>query len=633
MKKSIFVAGFLIVTGISQFTAQEKEGNIPEITIAAKTKQQLYKTGKNVQLVTSKDLEKFKGQNLSEILEQVSGIQITGNFNNSSEPKSIKIRGGSMANVLILLDGVALKDVTGNDYTASDLRLIAAENIESIEVLNGSSSVLYGSNATVSVINIKTKKYSQKPFEGRLGARIGSFGTFAQNANFFGKKDHLNYQISGFNEKSDGFSSAIGQNFDKDGFEKQNINAHLGLNYQNFNITLNGGYQHHVYDFDEGAFTDGKYLGNDHQAFAGINAQYQYGKNSLIFNSRISGNKKLVKNEGIDQYSYTGRNLFTELYHQTKFSENVNLIAGVQYETQNLGAKSLSWGGTSMQDVLKISDTEITNLDAFVNTNLQYQNLHLDLGTRLNHHSKYNNHFVYSINPYYLQDFGDLYAKVGYSFATAFIAPTLYQNYGSLPYVLPNFDLKPETNSSHEIDFSIGKKDRSFAFNASLYQRKEKDIFVYKISDFVNYSGKFENVDQNKVKGFELGFNYQLNSVINLGGNLNYAEKDNASASLRSPKYRANAFLEIIPFKNNRLNLSYQYVSKREDAYFDANTYTTKNVTLDAFHLVNLNINQKINKKFEVYFNISNIFNTNYVDVVGFTTKPRNYTLGIDYKF
>ena len=83
MKKNLVFAGLLFVTGVSQMTAQEKEGNIPEVTIAAKSNQQLHKTGKNVQLITTKDLEKYKGQNLSEILSQASGFQITGNFNNN----------------------------------------------------------------------------------------------------------------------------------------------------------------------------------------------------------------------------------------------------------------------------------------------------------------------------------------------------------------------------------------------------------------------------------------------------------------------------------------------------------------------------------------------------------------------
>ncbi len=631
------VAGLLFATGFSQWAAQEKEGMIPEITIAAKSPQQLHKTGKNVQLISSKDLEKYKGQNAAEILNQVSGFQITGTFNNASEPKSLKIRGGSMANVLILVDGIPLKDVTGNDYNATDLRLFSAENIESIEILNGASSVLYGSNATVSVINIKTKKSAQKTFEGVLGARVGSFGTYAQNLVFKGKKDRFNYQISGFNENSDGLSAAEGKDFDKDGFSKQNINARIGYQKENFNVNVNGGFQHHFFDFDNGAFEDGKYRGNDTQLFGGVNAQYNYGKSSLNFNSRISGNNRLVDNyvgnKYQDQYEYQGQNIFAEVYNQTKFSEFVNFVAGAQYESQNLSSKSLPWGGTSMETVLKMGDTKLNNFDVYANANLEYQLFHLDLGARLNNNSKYNSHFVYSINPFVLKDLGDLYLKAGYSYATAFIAPTLYQNYGSLPYIQPNFDLKPETNSSHEIDLSIGKKDRSFVVNFSLYQRKEKDVFIYKVLDYTNYTGKYLNINENKVKGFELGLQYKLNEKLNLGGNFSFAEKDNPATRLRSPKQRANAFVEILPFLNNRINISYEYISKRNDAYYDSNNYATKYVTLDAINLFNININQKIYKNIEAYLNIGNIFNTSYIDVIGFTTKPRNYSFGIEYKF
>lgn len=638
MKKNLVFAGLLLVTGVSQVTAQEKEGQIPEITIAAKTKQQLHKTGKNVQLLTSKDLEKYKGQNLSEVLEQVSGFQITGNFNNNTEPKSPKIRGGKMANVLILVDGVPLKNVTGNDYNAADLRLFAPENIDSIEILNGASSVLYGSNATVSVINIKTKKDSQKNIEGRIGARLGSFGTYSQNALVGGKFNKFNYQISGSNEKSDGISSAEGPDtFDKDGYEKQNINTNFGVELGKVNLNFNGGYFHHFYDFDNGAFTDGSYRGNDKQIFGGINAQYQYKNGNLVFNSRASENDRLVQNLSgnayKDQYSYKGRNIFAEVYNQYKFSEYINVVGGLQYETQNLGSKNLPWGGNAMQDVLDIDNTKISTFDAFINANLQLSDFHLDLGGRLNNHSKYKNHFVYSINPYYLKSTDQLFYKIGLSYATAFIAPTLYQNYGSLPYVLPNFDLKPETNESFELDVSVGKPDRSFVVNASIFQRNEKDVFVYQVVDFTTYAGKYLNVDKNKVKGFELGLQYKINEMVNLGGNFSFVEKEVPSTRLRVPKQRVNAFVEVLPFKNNRINVSYQYVSKRDDAYYDSSSFATKNVVLDAFNLFNLNVNQKFGKNLEAFANVSNLLNTGYVDVVGFKTKPRAFSLGIDYKF
>src|SRR5690606_11052838 len=106
---------------------------------------------------------------------------------------------------------------------------------------------------------------------------------------------------------------------------------------------------------------------------------------------------------------------------------------------------------------------------------------------------------------------------LGYSYSTAFIAPTLYQTYGSLRYVLPNFELEPETNSSHEIDLSLGKKDRSIVFNASLFQRKEENAFAYETVDFTTYAGQFRNVGENKVKGFDLGLKYKLNEMFNFG--------------------------------------------------------------------------------------------------------------------
>ena len=620
----------LFVTGISQLSAQEKEEKlIPEVTIAAKAKQQLHKTGKNVQLLTSKDLEKFKGQNAAEILNQVSGYQITGNFNNNPEPKSLKIRGGKLANVLILVDGIPLKDVTGNDYTATDLRLFASENIESIEILNGASSVLYGSNATVSVINIKTKKSSQQALEGRIGARIGSFETFGQNLSAQGKINQWNYQFSGSNEKSDGISAALGENFDKDGFEKQNANATVGYSTQNFNVNVNAGYQHHYYDFDNGAFEDGKYKGNDTQKFSGLNAQYSYEKGNITFNSRISQNKKELQipvNSSYEtQLNYKGKNFFNEIYNQYSFSDNINFILGISNEVQSLGSDKLPW---NFEEV-KFNDTNISNTDIYTNFNTKFlENFHLDFGGRLTNNSEFKNHFIYSINPYYLKEFESTYYKIGFSYSTAFIAPTLYQVYGfSSAGTLPNANLKPEKNASQEIDFSFGKKDQSLVINISFYQRKEKDIISW--LDLGNWTNKYQNIDENTSKGFEFVIKYKINEIINFGGNFSFNENDNQEMTLRQPKQRINSFVELLPLKGSKINLSYTYTSARKDRYSFPYIY----VNNKSFNLFNLNINQKFGKNVEAFVNVNNLFNTSYTDVIGYTTKPRNITLGVEYKF
>ena len=75
MKKNLIFAGILFVTGISQLSAQEKEEKlIPEVTIATKAKQQLHKTGKNVQLLSSKDLEIKKKKIIDLISDEIKEL-------------------------------------------------------------------------------------------------------------------------------------------------------------------------------------------------------------------------------------------------------------------------------------------------------------------------------------------------------------------------------------------------------------------------------------------------------------------------------------------------------------------------------------------------------------------------------
>lgn len=637
MKKRLFFVGAMLVLSSDIFAQQENETQIETVTIASKTKQQLYKTGKNVQLISAADLEKHQGQSLPEVLNQVAGFQIVSNFNNGQEPKAMKIRGGKSANVLILMDGVPLKDVTGNDYNVSDLRLLSLESVESIEILNGASSVLYGSNATVSVINIKTKKTATRSIEGILGARGGSFSTFAQNALLKGKIKDLTYHVSGFNEKSDGLSSAEGENFEKDGFEKQNISAMVGYSFGNFNLNVNGGWNHHLFDYDGGAFSDGVYRADDRQHFVGANANFKYKNGEIAFNTRFSGNERLgqsfVNSAYQDDFSYAGRSFFSEIFNNYRFSEHVNITVGAQFENQKMGAKSLPWGKTQLEDVLKLEDTELHATDIFANANFSFNILNLDAGARLTDNSKFGQHWVYSLNPYLLKELETYYLKVGYSYSTAFIAPTLYQTYGSLPYVLANFELEPETNFAHEIDLSLGKKDRTLVFNASFFFRNEKNVLTYGIVDFQTYAGQYLNVAENKAKGFELGVNYRLHPMLRLGGNFSFVEKEDEATMLRQPKQRVNSYAEFQPFSGTRITVNHQFISKRADSFYNENTFLVEEVMLDSFNLINLNINQKINSKIDAYLNIGNVLNTSYVDVIGYTTKPRNYMLGVNYRF
>lgn len=631
-----FVMAAVLLTGV--LNAQEAaETLIPEVTVASKTKTPLFRTGKPVTLLTSNDLEKFSGQSVPEIIAQVAGIQIAGNFNNPQEPKTVKIRGGKNANVLLLIDGVPLKDVSGNDYNLADLRVLSPEMIESIEILNGASSVLYGSNAGVSVINIHTKKSRRAGMHGEIGLKAGSFKTFGQNAGVRGRIEKLTYSVAAANEKSEGLSSAEGKDFDTDGFGKQNMYASMGFRDDYLTAQVDGSFQKHDYDYDTGAFADGNQRGADQQYYAGGNLHYKYNNGNLHFNSRWSQNfrtgKDLVNEAYQDQFSYSGTHLFTEVYNSYSFSHYVSLVSGVQYEAQKLGSKNLPWGGTELEEVYTAEDTKNSNVDFFGNLTLTLFQWNMDMGARYTHHSKFGGHTVYSINPYYIKSIAEYYLKFGYSFATAFIAPTLYQSYGFLPYILPNEGLKPETNASHDVHFSAGRKDESIILKTSFFIRNEKNGFAYTPSDGDPYVGIFRNIAENTVKGFEVETRYRVHEKLRLGSNFSFVEKKNPESMLRQPRQKWNNHVELTVFPSNRITVSHHYVSSRSDAFYDSADFSVKNVELPPYHLFNLNISQGFGKNFRTHLNIGNLFNTPYTDITGFTSRPRNFMAGAQYQF
>ena len=120
-------------------------------------------SGKTVISLRPEVLERYKGVPVPVLLNQLSGIEIGGSRSRQGEVLGVYARGGRGRQVLILLDGVRVSDPSSfsQEY---DLRLLSTLDIESIEVIKGAASTLYGTNAVSAVINIKTKKSSSENY-------------------------------------------------------------------------------------------------------------------------------------------------------------------------------------------------------------------------------------------------------------------------------------------------------------------------------------------------------------------------------------------------------------------------------------------------------------------------------------
>lgn len=113
----------------------------------------------------------------------------------------ISIRGSTFGQTLVLLNGLRMNDVQTGHHNA-DLP-VAMESIESIEVLKGSGSTLYGSDAIGGVVNFITKAPEATEFRLRTG--IGNFGTNQQRASIGYVRSRFSQQLAATRDFSTGF--------------------------------------------------------------------------------------------------------------------------------------------------------------------------------------------------------------------------------------------------------------------------------------------------------------------------------------------------------------------------------------------------------------------------------------------
>ena len=225
---------FFVVTAImigSQLHAQQDTSLLDGVVITANkypTKTSL--TGKVVTVITKEQLEQSGGKDLSQILTAQTGIYIGGANSNAGKDKSLYLRGARVEHTLMMIDGVPVYDPSGIGSNF-DIRNLSVAQVERIEILKGSQSSLYGSDAIAGVINIITKKVGARPFSGNGLASYGSNSSIRTNAAVNGKTGLVDYNLvySFFDTK--GINEVISNTGteDKDGFQQNSLQAGLGF--------------------------------------------------------------------------------------------------------------------------------------------------------------------------------------------------------------------------------------------------------------------------------------------------------------------------------------------------------------------------------------------------------------------
>ena len=621
-------AAFALITScaVAQEQDSTKVNPLKEVVISdTKFAQSKEKSGKVIEVISAKDLQNKSGQNLAMVLSQVAGVEINGSQSSGGKNLGYYIRGGRNRQVLILIDGVPVTDASGISMEY-DLRLLPVEQVERIEIMKGAASTLYGSGAATGVISITLKKSSKKDIQGNAYVSIGSNNTaenhhyngqdFNQGLSFNGTFNKVAYVTSLNSTETNGMSEAQGENYEKDRFSRININQKIGFAIsKKLRLDFFGNYDRIKNAFDDSYSPDFssdnlENMGKTAQLRAGFSSSFTYNKGEFRINAGGASIERKLFVYSSD-FDYNSKNVNADAYNKYSFSKQFFVLLGTQYQFSEMSSNS-AFGSIDNKNA------KFAIIDPY--TTLVYNSdfgLNINAGVRMNNHSVYNNHLVYNFNPSY--NFKTSFPlKVLASYSTAYITPSLYQLYD--PYS-GNQALEPEENSTIEAGFEIQLLDKQLTLNSVAFYREEQNtVDVDAASVYYNIVGN------NKAKGVETSLSYKISEKFHLQGNYTYTELDNALLRL-NPRHKANVSIAYDFSKRFFGSVQYQYLSSRMDAF----GYPSQSVQLADYKLVNALLKYELIKtRLTIFGTVTNIFNEEFVENIGYSTRGRNFKIGLN---
>ena len=196
------------------------------VVTATKTPVPLKEVTSAIQMITEEELQRQQIKTVADALRLSQGLAVFGSGGPGTEV-TVRIRGGSPSQTLVLIDGAIVNSTTLGYYSFANL---TTDNIERIEILRGPQSMLWGGDAVGGVINIITKRGTDTP---RVGGffEYGSFSSIREGAYASGQKGPVDISATLSRWDLTGFSAAdfrLGAS-ERDAFRNWQGSSRLGL--------------------------------------------------------------------------------------------------------------------------------------------------------------------------------------------------------------------------------------------------------------------------------------------------------------------------------------------------------------------------------------------------------------------
>jgi iron complex outermembrane receptor protein len=299
---------------------EQKIKTLDEVVVTASRAPKDIKTiPGNVTVISAEEIADSGASSIVGVLSKKANIHIR-TFSGNSSQAQIDLRGfgeNGFGRTLVMLDGRRLNRL---DLSSINWTQIPLEQIERIEVVRGSASVLYGDAAIAGVINIITKKGAVDPVISG-GLQIGEDDFYDIGSSVVGSTDKSSYSAHAAKQKTDGWRDRTAFNSYGGGFQ-------LGYDVSG-NLGISGGASYTKTDFDlPGTLTKDELDDDRTQAQPGHyddDSENEYHKVNLLLESSFGnfGDAEVNFVYGKDEIDST-------IHSWWSFSESDSELIGVQ---------------------------------------------------------------------------------------------------------------------------------------------------------------------------------------------------------------------------------------------------------------------------------------------------------------
>lgn len=538
-------------------SAEEKEEApvLEEVVVTAtRQEEQIRKVPANVTVITQEDIENSNARTAGDLLRSEEGIvvrDLTGN----GKATQVDLRGFGETgpfNTLVLVDGRRVNEI---DLSGVDWTQIPLDQIQRIEVVRGTGTVLYGDNAVGGVINIITKTPTEE-LTARVSGTAGSYGRNRGEASVSGGHRNILASLFGSYDATNGYRDN-GEFRTRDAGGKilydmtDNLTFNLSGSYHRDNFGLPGPLSEEEletdrrstsFPFDNGKTTD-QYLKLgmewDLVEWGGILADLSYRdrNNQDEFVSFTSASDRDVVTWALTpRYIWDG-----------EIADRKNtLIAGIDIYRSNLDADfifgtPLAPSGFSKidkdsygfyaNDELSLSENLVLSLGARherVRYDLKQQDFLFGLApldeTVRDHENAYNVGLTFLYH-----EKSSAFARYNRSFRFPLTDELVVFDFLTTGSIRVNSDIKPQTGNHYEIGVRHFLTP-DIELRGTLFRAEIKDELFFNLTTFTN-----ENHPETLHQGIEIGAKVDLFKKMRVFGNYTYEK----------------ATFEKEPFENN----------------------------------------------------------------------------------